>query len=81
MVRTLAGAGTVDASGTGRSAPYDPRTEGDLSTGLVALRGTGTGWLLSYSRFGCGGDRSERRQVAAQGRAPWLGERDLPLRT
>lgn len=43
----------------------DPRVEGDLSTGPVALRGTGTGWLLSDGRFGCGGDRLQSRQVPA----------------
>lgn len=59
----------------------DPRIEGNLSTGVAALRGSGTGRLLSHGRFGCGSDRLQSRQVPAQGRASWLGERDLPPRT
>ena len=58
-----------------------PGIEGDLSTGLTALWGTGPGWLLSHGRLGCGGDRLQSRQVPAQGHAPWLGERDLAPRT
>jgi hypothetical protein len=59
----------------------DPRIEGNLSTGLAAHRGTGTGRLPSRGRFGCSGDRLESRQVPAQGRPSWFGERDLPPRT
>ena len=59
----------------------DPRIEGNRSTGLGADRDTGTGWLLSYGRFGCGGDRLQSRQVSAQGCASRLGERDLSPRT
>jgi hypothetical protein len=60
----------------------DPRIEGNLATGLVALRGAGTGRLGGDGRrLGRGGDSSQSRQVAAQGGASWLGERDLPPRT
>ncbi len=77
----MAGAGTVTHQNRTIRYLREPRIEGDLLTGLAALRGTGTRRFLSHGRFGSGGDRLQSRQVPAQGRASWLGERDLPPRT
>jgi hypothetical protein len=58
----------IDGSDTDRAATRylrDPRIEADISTGLGALRGTGTGRLLDDGRFGCGNDGLQSHQVPA----------------